>query len=191
MATALLLCDNHCYSRPWPRGDFAHVCISGLQNFNPRSRSRFSSCWDNHGLVANPPTRNANYPQDIRSDAQEYQSTRTELIVRRCLKLSLIESTVDWIEGSKNPETCVLYPQRFRGRFVGKAGTGIPSQHQPPGLDSIVGIIIPRGTKFEILRRLIIRKDLLHPSVESLGEFFQILGSVESRTPQHPWLWVQ
>ena len=37
----------------------------------------------------------------------------TEFGVRCCLKLSLIVSTVDWIEGSKNAETCALYGSRL------------------------------------------------------------------------------
>ena len=172
MATALLLCDNHCYGLPLQQGPVTHVIMSGLQNFNPRSKSRFSSCSDNHGLVANPPTRNANYPRTIRNGAKEYQNIRTELIVRRCLKLSLIESTVDWIEGSKNPETCVLYAYWFRGRFVGEVCTGLPGQCQPPSFDSTTRIVIPRGAEFDVLSSLIIRKDLLHSSVESLGKRF-------------------
>jgi hypothetical protein len=39
-----------------------HVCVSGLQIFNPVSKSCFSTCSDSHGLVPKPPTRNAYCP---------------------------------------------------------------------------------------------------------------------------------
>ena len=74
----------------------------------------------------------------------------------------------------------------FRGWFIAKVSTGLPSQRQPPGLDSTARIVIPRGAKFDVLSRLVIRKDLLYPSVKSLGKRFQVLGHVESGTLQHP-----
>ena len=50
------------------------------------------------------------------------QSTRTELTRRRCLKLSMTESTIDWIEGSKNLETCALGAGKFGYKVVDKLG---------------------------------------------------------------------
>ena len=44
------------------------------------------------------------------------QNARTELVARRWLKLSLIEFTVDWIEGPKNSAICVLNVQKVRCR---------------------------------------------------------------------------
>ena len=154
---------------------------SGLQNRNPRSKSRFWSCSDNQGLVANPPTRNANCSWLIRGDVQEYQRTRTELVGRRRLKLSLIESTVDWIEGSKNTETCALYARKFQHRHIVGASVSLPSQRQPPGPDSIFGIIVSRGAKFDILVRITVRsrKDLFHPLVKLLGKSCEVARGVE------------
>jgi hypothetical protein len=149
--------------------------------------SRFSSCSDNHGLVANPPTRNANCFRVIRTRVQGATSIRTELVARRPLKLSLMASTVDRIEGSKNPETWVLCARKFGFKFADKVGMNLPSQCQPPRLDSILGIVIPWGAKFDVLNRLVLRKDLLYPFVELLGKCFQVFGSVESGTPQFPW----
>ena len=51
--------QNNLYSLSSPQRQSTHVCSSGLQNWNPRSESRFCSWSDNHGFVANPPTRNA------------------------------------------------------------------------------------------------------------------------------------
>ena len=154
---------------------------SGLQNRNPRSKSRFWSCSDNHGLVAKPPTRNANCSWLIRSGIQEYQRTRTELVGRRRLKLSLIESTVDWIEGSKNTETCALYARNFESQRVNRATVSSPRQRQPPGPDSTVGIVISRGTKFDILIRIAVRsrKDLFHPLIKLLGKCCEVARGVE------------
>ena len=72
-----------------------------------------------------------------------------------------MQSTVDWIEGSKNPETCELYEWEFGCKFVNRVSENLPSQHELPGLDSILGVVIPRRTKLDILSRLIIRKDFL------------------------------
>ena len=154
---------------------------SGLQNWNPRSKSRFWSCSDNHGLVAKPPTRNANCPRSVRGGIQQYQRIRTELVGRRRLKLSLMESTVAWIEGSKNTETCALYARNFECRRINRAGVSSPSQRQPPGPDSTFGIIISRRAEFDVLIRITVRsrKDLLHPFVELLGKCCQIVGGVE------------
>ena len=164
--------------------------MSGLQNSNPRSTSRFSSCSETHGLVAKPPTRNANCSSLTRSSIHEYQSVRTELMGRRRLKLSLIESTVDWIEGSKNPETCALCARMSRRKFVQKVSANLPSQCQLSGLDSTAGIIISRRAKLDILVRMAIRnrKDLLYPSVKLLGKCCQVLGGVEFRILQLLWL---
>ena len=76
--------------------------------------------------------------------------------MRRSLKLSLTESTVDRIEGSKNPETCVLCAGEYGRQFVNGVKVSLPSERQPPGLDSILGIIISKGAKFDILSRLVV-----------------------------------
>jgi len=34
--------------------------------------------------------------------------SRTEFMARTSVKFSLMKSTVDWMEGSKNPDTCFL-----------------------------------------------------------------------------------
>ena len=140
--------------------------------------------------MAKPPTRNANCPRSVGSGAQEYQSTRTELIGRRRLKLSLIESAVVWIEGSKDAETCALYARMFGHQFINAVGVGLPSQRQLPGLDSALGIIISPGAEFDVLILAVIRsrKDLLHPFVESLGKLCKVFGGVEFGFLQLLWL---
>ena len=86
----------------------SHVCVSGLKNLNPRSESRSPSCSDSHGLEANPPTRKANCMRSFRRAGRGISNSRTEFMERISVKFSLTESTVDWIEGSKNPATCFL-----------------------------------------------------------------------------------
>ena len=159
-----------------------HVCVSGLQNWNPRSESRRWSCSYSHGLVAKPPTRNANCSRLTRSGVQGYQGIRTELVGRRCIKLTLIESTVDWIEGSKNVETCALCARKLWCQFVSRVSVSLPGQCQPPALDSTVGIVISQGAKFDVLILMTIRrrKDLLYPFVKFLGKRCQVLGGIES-----------
>ena len=121
---------------------------------------------------------------------QKCQRIRTDLVGRRCLKLSLIEFTVDWIEGSKNSETCALRARMSRSRFINKVSVNLPSQRYPPGLDSVVEIVVSRRTKFDVLICTATRgrKDLLHPFVELLGERCQVLGVVEFRIRQLLWL---
>ena len=48
----------------------------------------------------------------------------------------------------------------------------LPCQHQLPGSDPIVGIIVSRGAKFDVLVRMTIRnrKDLFYAFVEFLGK---------------------
>ena len=105
---------------------------------------------------------------------------------RRRLKLSLIESTVDWIEGSKNPETCALCARSSGYQFVSKVSVSLPGQCQLPALDSTPGIVISRGAKFDVLIPMTIqsRKDLLHPFVELLRKRCQVLSGVEFRILQ-------
>ena len=128
MATALFLSDNQRHSLHCSQEQITHVCVSGLLNRNPRSASRLSSCSDNHGFMANPPTRNANCSSSTTSGVQEYSRTRTEFVGSRSVKLSLMESTVDWIEGSKNVETCALYARMSQYQFINKVGVNLPSQ---------------------------------------------------------------
>ena len=113
MATALFLSDNQRHSLHCSQEQVTHVCVSGLLNRNPRSASRLSSCSDNHRFMANPPTRNADYSSSTTSGVQQYSRTRTEFVGSRSVKLSLMESTVDWIDGSKNSETSALCTRRF------------------------------------------------------------------------------
>ena len=44
------------------------------------------------------------------------------LVGSRWVKLSLIESTVDWIEGSKNSETSALCTKKFGCQFMNSVG---------------------------------------------------------------------
>jgi len=64
-------------------------------------------------------------------------------------------------------------------RQVNGVGTGLPSQHQPSGPDSMLEIIIPLGAEFDILRRLVTLKDPLHPFIKPLSKRCQVLGGVE------------
>ena len=66
----------------------------------------------------------------------------------------------------------------------------LPSQRQPPRLDSILGIVIPRGAKLDVLNRLVVRKDICS-FVELMGKCFQVFRGVESGTPQLLWLRVE
>ena len=68
-----------------------------------------------------------------------------------------------------------------RSRFINKVSVNLPSQSYPPGLDSIVEVIVPRRTKFDVLICTVVRnrKDLLHPFVELLGERCQVFRVVE------------
>ena len=100
-----------------------------------------------------------------------------------------MESTVDRIEGSKNPEICPLFERKFWCQFVNRVSVGLPCQHQPPRLDSIVQIIFSQGKKFDVLVRIInrTRKDLLDPFVEPLGEGCQVFEGVEFGMLQLLW----
>ena len=126
--------------------------------------------------------------QEQSSGRQGELDIRTEPLARRRLKSSLIDVTMDRMEGSKNPATCALCARTFRCRFVSRMSTDLPGQHQPPGLYSTLGIVIPCGAKFDVLRRSVARKDSLHPFVESLAERCQVLGGVEFGIPQLLWL---
>ena len=64
---------------------------------------------------------------------------------------------------------------------------GLPSQHQSPTRNPAPGVIIPRGAKFDVLKHLIIREDLLYPLVEPLGKCRQVLGGVEPGTIELLW----
>ena len=79
------------------------------------------------------------------------RSIRTDFVGRRRLKLSLIVSTVDRIEGSKDAATCALYAKMSRRGFINRVNVSLPSQRYFPGLDSVVGIIVSRRTKFDVL----------------------------------------
>ena len=102
-----------------------------------------------------------------------------------------MESTVDWIEGSKNPETCALDVWGFECRFANRVCISLPSQRQSPSLDSKLGVIVPRGTEFDVLSHLVVRKDHLYPFVEPLDNRCQVFLGVESGIPQLLWLWVE
>ena len=64
---------------------------------------------------------------------------------------------------------------------------GLPGQRHPPGPDSKVWIVIPLGTKFDVLRYLVIRKDLLYTLVEPLRKRRQALMGAEFGTLQLFW----
>ena len=87
----------------------SHVFVSGLKNLNPRSESRRSSWLASHGLEANPPTRKTSYTWIVRCAGKETLNVRTGFKEIISVKFSLIASTVDWIDGSKNPATCSLH----------------------------------------------------------------------------------
>jgi len=121
------------------------------------------------------------------------RSIRTDFVGSRRLKLSLIVSTVDRIEGSKDAATCALYAKMSRRRFINRVSMSLPSQSYFPGLDSVVGIIVSRRAKFNVLICMAIRsrKDLLHPFVELPGKSCQVLRGVEFGIFQLLWLWVE
>ena len=50
-----------------------------------------------------------------------------------------MESTVDWIEGSKNPEISVLCACRFVFQFVGRASAKYPVSVNLPALIPCLG----------------------------------------------------
>jgi len=112
---------------------------------------------------------------------------------RRRLKLFLIESTVDWIEGSKNLETCALDARKFGCKFGNRMGINLPGQCQPPGLDSTVGIVVSWGAKLDIMIRLTVRsrKGLLNTVIKPQGKRCQVIGGVEFGILQLGWLWVE
>ena len=103
-----------------------------------------------------------------------------------------MESTVVWIEGSKNAETCALYAREFGCGFADIMSVSLPCQRQLSGLDSALGIVISWGAEFDelILMAIRSRKDLLQPFVELLGKFCNIVGGVEFGVLQLLWLWV-
>jgi len=78
-------------------------------------------------------------------------------------------------------------------QFINRANVSLPSQSYPPGLDSVVGIIVSRRAKLDVLIRMAVRsrKDLLHPLVELPGKRRQVFGGVEFRILQLLWLRVE
>ena len=66
-----------------------------------------------------------------------------------------------------------------------------PCQCQPPGPNPILSVMVPRGTKFDVLGPLIIRKNSLHPLVKFLRKQVQVFGGVEFRASQLLWVWVE
>ena len=64
-------------------------------------------------------------------------------------------------------------------QIIHKVSTNPPSQRQLPATDSVVGIVVSRGAKFDVLIPTTVRKDLLHPFVERLGKRFQVFVVVE------------
>ena len=95
------------------------------------------------------------------------------------------------MDGSKKPETSVLYAWGFECQSINRASLNLPSQRQSPCLDSTREIIVSRGAKSDILSRLIIREDPLDPFVEFLGKCCQVLWGVELGTTKLLWLRVQ
>ena len=67
----------------------------------------------------------------------------------------------------------------------------IPCQRQSPSLDSVLGVIIPRGAESDVLSRLVIREYSLHPFVEPLRKRCQVFWGVELGTTELPWLRIQ
>ena len=86
-------------------------------------------------LSRQPPARGkaTDEESDLLPDHQEQGlgregelDVRTEPRARRRLKSSLIDVTMDRMEGSKNSATCALCARRFRCRFVNRISTGLP-----------------------------------------------------------------
>lgn len=67
----------------------------------------------------------------------------------------------------------------------------LPRQCQLPGLDPIFRIVVSRGTKFNVVCRLVVRKGLLYLFIKLLGKHCQIPGGVESGLSQLPWSWAE
>ena len=191
MATALFLCDYHLYtlSSPYCR-KIAHVCSSGLQIRNPTSETRICSCFDNHGLVAKPPTRKATCPWSAGGRVQG-ASEWTYRIGRK----AFLEVIPDGVRGGSNRgfeeigDLCPVY--KFCGRSrIGVVGTVLPFQRQPSSPNPTLGIIVPWGSKSHVLVRCAVRnrKDLLHPFIKPLRERCQVFRGVVLGTLQFLWL---
>ena len=89
--------------------DRSHLSVSGLKTFSPRSESRRSSSSVSHELEENPPVRKAGYVRIVRLVGKWIFTLPTEFTGRFPMKFSLMQSTVDRMEGSKNPDTSFLY----------------------------------------------------------------------------------
>ena len=75
--------------------------------------------------------------------------------------------------------------------FVHSASASLPSKRHLPAIDPMGGIIVFRGAKLDVLIRTTIRKGLLYPFLEPLGEFCQVFVGIEPGTLQLLWLWVE
>ena len=93
-----------------------------------------------------------------------------------------MESTVDWIEGSKNFATSALYTEVCGRQHTGGVSMSLPCQRQPSSHDPTVDVVVSWGTKSDVLVRGAVRrrKDPLHPPVELLGKQRQIFWGVKS-----------
>ena len=120
---------------------------------------------------------------------RESQSILTELVGSRRLKLSLTESMVDWIEDSKNLETCVLNARKFGCKLINRLSVSVPGQRQLAEPNSTAGIIVSRGAKFDIVICTTVRsrKGLLDTFVEPRGKRCQVFGSIEFGILQLLW----
>ena len=56
---------------------------------------------------------------------------------------------------------------------------GLPSQHQLSRFDSMLGVVVPRRAKFDVLYSFVIREYSLRPFIELLGKSSNIFGGIE------------
>jgi len=66
-----------------------------------------------------------------------------------------------------------------RCQIIHRVSANLPSQRQLATTDSVVGIVVSRGAKFDVLIPTTIGKYLLHSFVERLGKRFQVFVVVE------------
>ena len=75
------------------------------------------------------------------------------------------------MEGSKKDDTCCLYIGRDVSENVyWGVSSGLPCQCQLSRLDSILGVVVPWRTKFDVLDSSFVREYSLQAFIELLGE---------------------
>ena len=51
------------------------------------------------------------------------------------------------------------------------------------------GVVVPRGTEFDVLRSFVMKENFLQPLVEFFGKGRKIFGGIERRLSQFLWVW--